>query len=339
MTPRWHGVELRHLEALNAVGAERSFRGAADRLGYVQSAVSQQISQFEELVGARLIERERGHSTVALTHAGEVVAAHAEQVLSQLGAARADLAALTDGAGQTLRVGAVHSIARRVLPRALALLYERRSELTVEVVERRCDTEFFPALAQGELDVAIAELPAGSGPFRSYELFEDPCVLVIAAGSVNGDLPEPVSFAEVAARPLIAHRRWRFADLIEAEFRARGLELRYAASAETSATAQALVASGRAAAIMPRLAVAAEDPETEALALDPALPPRTMAVHWHSERRHDETLELFRSAVLDACADLFPADMATATGRRRAEERAMLRRRSDSSPALIATAE
>ena len=339
MTSRWHGVELRHLEALSAVGAERSFRGAADRLGYVQSAVSQQIRQFEDLVGTRLIERERGRPDVALTDAGEVVTAHAEAVLSQLGAARADLDSLTSGSAQTLRVGAVQSVARRVLPRALALLYERRPELSVEVVESRSDAEFFPALATGELDAAVAELPADQGPFRTYELFEDPCVLVIAAGSANGDLPEPVELADAAARPLIAHPRWRFADLVEAEFRARGLELRYAASAETSATAQALVAGGRAAAIMPRLAVATDDPETEVLALDPALPARTLALHWHRERRLGGSLEAFRAAVLDACAERFPEHMANGTGRRRAEQRARLRRRSELSPPVIAAAE
>jgi DNA-binding transcriptional LysR family regulator len=332
MTSRWHGVELRHLVALSAVGEERSFRGAADRLGYVQSAVSQQISQFEDLVGARLIERERGHAAVGLTDAGEVLLAHAEEILSQLSAARADLASLTDGARATLRVGAVQSVARRVLPRALALLYERRPELRIEVVERPSDTEFFVALAGGELDVAIGELPAGEGPFSSYELFEDPCVLVVAAGSENGAYGEPVGLAEAAERPLVGHSTWRFADLIEAEFHARGLELRYASFAETSSAAQALVASGRAAAIMPHLAVATDDPETEALALDPVLPARTLALHWHRERRHGDAMDAFREAVLDACAERFPSQMVSGSGRRRAEERARFPRRNGASP-------
>ena len=43
----WSRLELRYLAALEALAEEGSFGRAADRLGYTQSAVSQQIAALE----------------------------------------------------------------------------------------------------------------------------------------------------------------------------------------------------------------------------------------------------------------------------------------------------
>ena len=64
---RWLGVELRHLEAFRAVAEELSFRRAAERLGFAQSVMSQQIGALEQRVGKRLIERSPGARVVGLT--------------------------------------------------------------------------------------------------------------------------------------------------------------------------------------------------------------------------------------------------------------------------------
>src|SRR5471032_880964 len=113
----WSGIELRHLAALDAVAREGSFRRAATRLGYVQSAISHQIAALESLTGKRLIERSRGTRPLALTRAGEILLAHADAVIARVRAAQADLAALDgDGAAPALRVGATPDLLARLVP-------------------------------------------------------------------------------------------------------------------------------------------------------------------------------------------------------------------------------
>src|SRR4029079_1518765 len=126
------GVEIRHLAALAAVAEEGSFRRAATRLGYVQSAISEQIATLERIVGQQLVVRSRGAGAVELTDAGDVLLAHANAILARVKAAEADLGALADGSARSLRLGLLPSAGGRgARPRRLAAtrhLPERRGE-------------------------------------------------------------------------------------------------------------------------------------------------------------------------------------------------------------------
>ena len=126
----WLGVELRHLAALQAVAEEGSFGRAAERLGYTQSAVSQQIQALERIVGQQLVERPGGPRRVSLTEAGELLLRHAAGIVARLQAAQADMAAFSEGSAGTLRVGTFQSVGARVLPRLLR-------EFTDDVAGRR----------------------------------------------------------------------------------------------------------------------------------------------------------------------------------------------------------
>ena len=70
-------LHLRHLLALDAVASEGTFARAAERLGYTQSAVSQQIAALERTVGEKVFDRPGGPRAVELTPFGAEQAGNA----------------------------------------------------------------------------------------------------------------------------------------------------------------------------------------------------------------------------------------------------------------------
>ncbi|MGZ4355108.1 MAG: LysR family transcriptional regulator, partial [Gaiellaceae bacterium] len=145
----WIGVELRHLSALEAVGRTRSFGAAARELGYTQSAVSQQIARLERSVGQRLVTRPGGPRRVDLTEAGSLLLRHADAIVAQLEAARADMAALAEGAAGPLRVGIYQSVGARILPGLLRRFRREWPRVEVRVQEETDAADLLRRLERG----------------------------------------------------------------------------------------------------------------------------------------------------------------------------------------------
>src|SRR5918999_341238 len=100
-------LDVKRLRVLREVAAESSFSAAAQKLGYTQSAVSQQIAALEREAGAMLIERNpRG---IRLTDAGEALVRHADGILARLAEAEAELEAIAGLRGGRLRLGSLPS--------------------------------------------------------------------------------------------------------------------------------------------------------------------------------------------------------------------------------------
>src|SRR4029077_10478106 len=99
-----------------AVARTRSFGRAARELGYTQSAVSQQIAQLERIVRQRVFHRPRGPRRAEPPEAGLLLLRHADAIVARLDAARADMAALAEGAAGTLRVGVFPRVGGNLLP-------------------------------------------------------------------------------------------------------------------------------------------------------------------------------------------------------------------------------
>jgi len=296
----WLGVEPRHLAALVAVHEERSFRGAAARLGLVQSAVSQRIAQLEQFVGMTLVERARGQANVSLTHAGMTLVDHAGEILAEFDAVLADLRAVPGDTPAPLRVGTYESVAGLLVAPALAQLKQTAPQLRFSLHEDADWQRFFPLVSSGVLDAAFADLPLERGPFTFRELTRDPCVLVVRADSPLARRREPPTLAEIGALPLIAPS-WPMLRLISDNLRAAGIEPSFVFRSEANSGVQALVAHGVGAALMPRLAVNANDPRIALVPLEDELPARRIAIYWHRDRREATAIMRLVEALEAIC--------------------------------------
>lgn len=297
------GLELRHLVALKAISEEGTFAGAARRLGYTQSAVSQQIAGLERISGARLVERPKGRRPVGLTPAGTVMLRHGTAMLARAQALEADLAAATEAGGGSVRLGTYQSIGVHVLPALLPRLHAAFPQVDVQLRESASDFELLELVERGELDVTFCMLPIEDGPLATVELLADPYVLVVPRKSplANG---RRLTIRDFAALPLIGFRSCRNDHRIEAQLRARGFEPSIVFRSDDNPTVQALIAAGVGVALMPRLTVDANDQRTACLEIGGLFPPRLIGLVWHRDRELSAVARALIAMAQQVCSEL-----------------------------------
>src|SRR3954470_14564986 len=140
-------MELRQLEYFAAVARHRHFTRAAESLYITQPALSQQIRRLEAELGLTLLRRTS--KGVELTAAGEDLLRHAERVLAEVAAARADMDRHTGIARGVVRVASTAADAPR-LPEALVDFHADHPGIQI-------------ALRQGSAAEVVALVQAGGG--------------------------------------------------------------------------------------------------------------------------------------------------------------------------------
>ena len=145
-------LDVKRMRVLREVAAERSFSAAAAKLGYTQSAVSQQIAALEREAGTTLVERNaRG---VRLTDAGRALVEHADGILARLAAAEEELDAIAGLRGGRLRLASFPTAGATLVPLAIAEFSKRHPAVELSLVEAEAE-DSIPALKAGELDIAL----------------------------------------------------------------------------------------------------------------------------------------------------------------------------------------
>ncbi|HKG39515.1 MAG TPA: LysR family transcriptional regulator [Conexibacter sp.] len=145
---------LKHLVYLAALARERHFGRAAEACHVSQATLSEAIRRLEAELGLPLVER--GHRFQGLTPEGERALDWAHRILTDADGMRADLAAMRDGIGGRLRLGAIPT-SLPVVSRLTGPLRERHPALRV-TIRSLSSREIERGLHEGELDAGLTYL-------------------------------------------------------------------------------------------------------------------------------------------------------------------------------------
>ena len=186
-------LTLRQMRYFDALATARHFGRAAEMVHISQPALSTQIMEMEEYLGARLVERTR--SSTILTQKGEEVLRHVRTILHQV-----DLLEQTARTGigtleGLIRIGIIPTVAPYMVPQFIPHLRKAYPSLEMELKEAVTD-RLMADLLNGRLDAVIAALPLDFEGIQTRPLFKDRFFMAVAENADNV-LTSPLTEHEV----------------------------------------------------------------------------------------------------------------------------------------------
>src|SRR5882724_986498 len=169
-------MEIRQLRAFIAIAELGTFTAGALRVHVTQAAISMQIRQLENELGARLFIR--APRRVMLTEAGEQLLQRARHILRDHDAAIDEIAELAGAERGRLRIGSASAmVTTDVLPNLLREVRKQHPGAEITVASGTSEALVQQILA-GEVDVAFVSLPVEARGINTERLSQDQLVAV-----------------------------------------------------------------------------------------------------------------------------------------------------------------
>lgn len=168
---------LRHIHYFLAVAEHGSFTRAASALYVSQPALSQQIKQLEETLGAILFDR--SGRAVRLTDAGEVYARYAQQALRELSAGERAIHDVENLSRGALRIAINPTFTGYLLGPLVASFHQQYPSITLAIREMPQE-QMQQELLADRLDLALGFADGVQADIDARPLLSETLALVVA---------------------------------------------------------------------------------------------------------------------------------------------------------------
>jgi LysR family hydrogen peroxide-inducible transcriptional activator len=187
-------VTLKQFRYFDQLARHGHFGRAAEACGISQPALSVQIKELEQELGAVLFER--GARQVRLTAFGEEFAGRVRDILRAVD----ELGDMARASGNTLsgrlRIGVIPTVAPYLLPTIISGLSQSHPALELHVRET-VTPKLIAELEEGRLDAAIVALPVSEPALAEVALFDENFVLVRPSEEEGKPVPDRDSLREM----------------------------------------------------------------------------------------------------------------------------------------------
>lgn len=190
-------ITLKHLRYFDALARHRHFGRAAEASSISQPALSLQVKELEDILGAPLVER--GARQISLTALGEDFALRARDVLRAVDELGSLARASTGPLSGRLRLGVIPTVAPYLLPQVMRELSGRFPDLDLRPREA-VTPKLLRDLHEGRLDLAMLALPVSEASLVEHVLFDEEFLLV--RHETAAPLPIP-PLVDLPAAPLL----------------------------------------------------------------------------------------------------------------------------------------
>lgn len=179
-------VTLRQLRYFDALAQHAHFGRAAAACAVSQPALSMQIKELEEALGAALVER--GGRSIRLTAFGQEASLRVRDILRSVDLLGELAQVSRNRISGRLRIGMIPTIAPYLLPAVIGAIMREHPQVEIEVREAMT-SKLIEELADGRLDTAIVALPVFEPSLTEVVLFTEDFLLVRPADDAGKPVP------------------------------------------------------------------------------------------------------------------------------------------------------
>ncbi|RIA47683.1 LysR substrate-binding domain-containing protein [Dichotomicrobium thermohalophilum] len=270
-------ISLKQLRYFDALARHNHFGRAAEACAISQPALSMQIKELEEELGAVLVERDARQ--VRLTKFGEEASERVRDILrlvDELGdLARASRERLVG----RLRIGVIPTVAPYLLPRVIGNLTQSAPELDIHVRET-VTPKLIEELTEGRLDTAIVALPVSEPSLAEVPLFTENFLLVRPGTDEATPVPDGETLRQ--ERLLLLEEGHCFRDQALSFCNMQSARPREVLDASSLSTLVQMVSAGIGVTLIPEMAVGVEtrSATVSVARFDNPQPSRTIGMVW-----------------------------------------------------------